>query len=213
MISVKQFVVSQLRENTYLLIDEKKSCVVVDPGSQSAEDQRLIDDYILSNSLNVEAVWLTHMHFDHIFGVPHIVRRWNVPVYACADDVYLIEQNKRIAVEWQIPVPEDFTIDHFVCDGDNLQFGGRTFQALQVPGHTRGSIVYYCADEKFCLSGDVLFRCSVGRADLPGGDEVALIEGIKRKLMTLPDDVCVLPGHGGHTSVGDEKRYNPYIAF
>ena len=212
MIQINTITTNILRVQTYILQDETRECVIIDPGFQSDRERNSIDDFIKNQQLTVKALWFTHLHLDHILGAQHIIEKYNVETFACPDDRPLLIYNESFAKAWGIETPlYDLNIQHEVKDGDILHFGNSNLKAINVPGHSRGSIVYYCEEQAFCIGGDTLFRGSIGRSDFYGGSESQLIDAIKEKILTLPDDTTIFPGHGYATTVGDEKMFNPYL--
>ena len=154
----------------------------------------------------------THMHIDHSFGVKYIKDKYGVMLMGNMEDYFLAERLKQQANMFGLPVSvEDLVIDVDLKDGDKLKIGDEEIIIKQVPGHSPGSIVLYAIDSNFIISGDVLFQHSIGRTDLPGGNYQQLINAINNKLMTLPDDTIVYPGHGFETTIIEEKKHNPYI--
>lgn len=214
MTQINTITTNMLREQTYILHDETKECVIIDPGFYSEQGKNAIDNFIATNQLVPVAIYFTHLHLDHIMGAQHIIEKYSTPTYASALDLPLLQINKQMAMSWGIDLPDyNLEIKHCINDGDVLTFGQSELKALHVPGHSPGSIVFYSEKDAFCIGGDVLFQCSVGRSDLWGGDEYTLLSSIRQKILTLPEDTTIFPGHGHATTVGDEKRYNPYLAL
>lgn len=212
MIKINTIITNVLREQTYILSDETHKCVIIDPGFQSIREKDSISCFLQNQNLEVEAVWFTHLHLDHIMGAEYIVDKYHVPTYACQLDMPLFKANKALAMAWGIDFDADnIIINHFISDGDEMLFGNSKLKALHVPGHSPGSIAFYSAEDAFCISGDVLFQCSIGRSDLYGGDEYQLLDSIRQKLLTLPSDTTILPGHGYATTIEYELTHNPYL--
>ena len=206
-ISIKSMVLGLVGTNCYLITnDETKETVIVDPADQGEQiNQRLIEQ-----GMKPVAVLLTHGHFDHIMGVDAVRDRWQIPVYLSADEKDLIADpalNGCSMIGRNVSVKAD----HFVSDGQSLVLGAMLFEVISTSGHTAGSVCYYMPQSDVLLSGDTLFEGSVGRTDLPTGSMSRLVRSIREKLMTLKDEVQVLPGHGGATTMGYEKQYNPYF--
>lgn len=217
MISINTLTTNMLHEQTYILSDETNECVIIDPGFYSDKEKNIINEFINKNNLKIKAIWFTHLHLDHMMGAQHILETYSIdgktiPTYANFLDLPLLTGNKVMAMQWGIDLPDyDLTISNNVNDGDILSFGNSNIIALHVPGHSPGSIAYYSQEQGFCISGDVLFQCSIGRSDLYGGDGMQLIQSIQQKIMSMPDDTTIFPGHGHATTVDDEKRFNPYL--
>lgn len=213
MLKIKQFTFNMFGINTYVIWNpETGSCAVIDPGMINGKEQAEIDGFISKEGLVVNNLINTHMHVDHIFGDLYIKEKYGVDIAACKDDSFLGE---RSATQCRMfGLPDDMTavgIDRELADGDTVDIGGEQVKVLAVPGHSPGSIVLYFPDSKWAVTGDVLFRRSVGRTDLVAGNHSQLIDGIKKKLFSLPDDVKVYPGHGEPTTIGEEKRENPFV--
>lgn len=210
---VAKFGYSLFGINTYVVYDtESKECVVIDPGMISDEEREAIVNFIDKNNLTPTHLINTHLHIDHCIGDGFIERKYGLGVSAhCADEV-LGKRLKEQADMFGIPFsPQDVEIVHKLKDGDIIRVGNGELKVIHVPGHSPGSIVLYDEKDKFLISGDALFQGSIGRTDLPGGDHNTLLQGIKDKLFTLPDDVMVFPGHGPETRIGYERKGNPFF--
>lgn len=200
--------------NTYIVWDETSGeAAIIDPGMMSPEEEsRLVDEV---DSLGVRPTHLinTHLHIDHCYGNDYVKSTYNLETEANSGDRILGEQRDSQAKMFHLRVksPTPLIIDHELKDGDKIYLGKEYLEVIEVPGHSPGSIVLYAPQSGFMISGDVLFRGSIGRTDLPGGNGRQLVEGIKKKLLTLPDDTIVYPGHGPATTIGAEKTSNPYI--
>ena len=198
--------------NCYVLSDETKEAVVIDAGCFYEDEKQALKNYITGNELHVTRLLFTHLHLDHIFGNPFMLKEYGVKAEANQADEFWLErapqQSRMFGFELkEAPVP----LGKYVCDGDIITFGNTSLEAIHVPGHSPGSLVYYCKEEKCMFSGDVLFQGSIGRADLAGGNFDELREHICSRLFILPDDTVVYPGHGAPTSIGAEKRDNPFF--
>ncbi len=194
------------QENCYILADpETGDAVIVDPG----EDSDLFLRRVASESLTPRAVWLTHAHLDHILGVKDVVERTGAPLYMHPADRPLYdgvaEQGAWLGVQAPTPPPPDHELAH----GDSLQLGGLEFEVRHVPGHSPGSVAF--VGHGVAIVGDAIFAGSVGRVDLPGGDGGTLVASIRDQLMTLPDETIVYSGHGPETTIGTERRSNPFV--
>ncbi|MFH0893880.1 MAG: MBL fold metallo-hydrolase [Bacteroidota bacterium] len=212
MITVKTFVFNDIQVNTYLLIDESNECIIVDPACYYEEEKEILARYIEDKKLKPVAVVITHGHFDHIPGNRFVTTRFNIGIMVHPDSLNLL----KLATEygsvmgWQIeqqPLPA-----RILNDGDEIQFGKSVLKVLATPGHCAGSICLLNEESKFVITGDVLFQESIGRTDLPTGDYDTLMESIQNKLMVLDDNITVYPGHGPSTSIGHEKKFNPYLS-
>lgn len=196
----------QFVENSYLVVDEAtRECVVIDPG----EEAGLIAHQLTAAGARAVAIWLTHAHIDHVLGVPEIKRLTGVPVYLHPADRLLYDHVAEQAVAFGMragPLPPP---DRVLDPGAMLLVGQLAFQVRHTPGHSPGGVSFVAPGVVF--TGDVLFQGSIGRTDLPGGDFTTLIRGIERELLTLPDDTIVYSGHGPETTVGNERRHNPFL--
>ena len=213
MLQVETFVFNPVAVNTYVVWDDETAeCIVVDAGNHSPDEHMLLQHFIESNRLTVKHLAATHLHFDHIFGNRFVSNRFEVGLSAHPDDRFLLDNFAMQARIFGIESEEDtIPVSHCIHEGDSLTAGKYTFTALHVPGHSPGSLVYYCAEAGIAFGGDVLFRGSIGRTDLWGGNYDQLIDGIKKKLLVLPDATTVYTGHGPRTTVGYEKSRNPYL--
>lgn len=210
---VSRFTFNMFGVNTYILWDNiSKDAIIIDPGMVNDSEQKIIDQFIEKNNLKLSHLVNTHMHIDHAFGVQYMKNRYNLKFECNIDDQFLAQRLNEQAAMFGLPISiEELQIDVNLKNGDIIYVGDEELQILQVPGHSPGSIVLYAPQSSFIISGDVLFNSSIGRTDLPGGSYPQLISAINEKLMTLPEDVIVYPGHGNETSIGQEKSNNPYL--
>ena len=213
MLLIKQFTFNPFAESTYVLSDAAGThAIVVDPGMSDSGERDVVDRYIADEGLTLTAIVNTHLHLDHSFGINYLKHRYCIPLMAHAADASLglaiDEQLRRFGLPH---VTDNVTIDTPLSDGDSVDIGGEKLQVIHVPGHTPGGIALYSPDGKFLISGDSLFKGSIGRTDLPGGDYATLVRSVRDKLLPLPCATLVLPGHEGSTTIGDERRYNPFV--
>lgn len=198
-------------ENTYILYNEEKEAAIIDPGCSNAEEYKRVADSIKSKGLKPVLLLNTHCHIDHILGNHFIHREYGLAPIIHKDDLFLLHKLTEIANFYgvdAVPSPEPL---RFIEEGEKIAWGDNTLEVIFAPGHSPGSVCFYNAKEKKLWAGDVLFRESIGRTDLPGGDYDTLESNILTKLFTLPDDVEVFPGHGIPTTIGHEKRHNPFV--
>ena len=201
-----------LDENCYIVSDETKECMIIDCGASCEMEQRAISDYIKAEGLKPVIYVLTHGHFDHTMGGKWLYDTYGLQPTICERDAELYK-NFREDIASMIGYQVDYDlpfIGRCLNDGDNITFGNSTFKVINTPGHSKGSVVFYNKENKVAFTGDTLFRGSIGRTDLPGGDMATLIRSLKRLIM-LPDNTQVYPGHGYPTTIEHEKQYNPYL--
>lgn len=211
MVTIYPFVFNPFSENTYVIFDQSNECIIIDPGNHNSSEDQLLSKYISQNHLNPVRVVCTHCHIDHVYGLDYIYREYGLLPEYHELEIPLIQALPSIAQMYDTTVAQPPACQHFIAAGDTIQFGLTEFQVLLTPGHSPGSISLYCPEEKFCMSGDVLFNGSIGRTDLPGGSYKILIQSIENHLMTLPDDTIIYSGHGEATSIGFERKYNPFL--
>ena len=183
----------------------RKLGFLIDPGDEAGR----ILDWVAGLGVQVQAILLTHAHFDHIGAVQPVREALKVPVYLHPDGLDLYRLGAQSAARWNLPFVQPGVPEHGVAAGQTFTAGSLTLTARDLPGHAPGHVVF--VGEGFAVVGDTLFQGSVGRTDLPGGDHEQLITGIRRELLSLPDDTVIYPGHGGPSTVGAERVSNPYL--
>ena len=215
MLQIKQFSFNPFGVSTFVVYDpDTLDALVVDPGMVTDRERALFDNFVASHRLKIGQIVNTHMHLDHCFGDNYVRDRYGAKVAASVLDAQLGRSIGRQAADFGIAldgVPGGVEIDVPLAEGDIITVGNYRLSVLHVPGHSPGSLVLYCPEAAVAIVGDVLFRGSVGRTDLPGGDQRLLLDGIRAKLLPLPGDTLVLPGHGPATTIGAEKAANPYL--
>jgi glyoxylase-like metal-dependent hydrolase (beta-lactamase superfamily II) len=200
--------VGPLQCNCSIFGDEQSGeALVIDPGDNIPEIERIV----ARHGLRVKAIVITHAHIDHIGGAQKLHAATGAPVYMNENDKKLQEMMDLQAAWLGVRTPERVEIDNAVRDGDIVRAAGAEFHVLDTPGHTQGSISLWIPSEKKLVAGDTLFRDSIGRTDLPGGDGRQILRSIRDKLLPLPDDAAVVPGHGGLTTIGRERERNPFL--
>jgi hydroxyacylglutathione hydrolase len=211
MIEIRKFVVNPLQENSFLIFDESGECIIVDPGFYYGEEEDEVDYFIERKNLKPSKICNTHCHFDHMMGLEYIRNKYQIPFMAHNGDAFgiekVVDQARMFGFEMSPVAPADAGL----MDGEIITLGNSTIQVIHVPGHSPGHVVFYFEKEKKLIAGDVLFYGSIGRTDLPGGDYNSLISGIQNKLFCLPDDTVVYCGHGPETTIGFEKKHNPFL--
>ncbi|MBQ8225326.1 MAG: MBL fold metallo-hydrolase [Bacteroides sp.] len=209
---IKKFEFNMFPVNCYVVWDESNEAVIIDPGCYYDEEKQALKEYILSHNLTVKHLLNTHLHLDHVFGNPFVEKEFGVKAEAHQTDEFWFEEMPKQSRMFGIRLPDaPVPLGNYLHDGDLITFGHTTLEAIHVPGHSPGSLVYHCAAERCIFSGDVLFQGSIGRADLTGGNFDDLIEHICSRLFVLPSETVVYPGHGAPTTIGTEKAENPFF--
>lgn len=207
MIKVGHMALGMYQTNCYFLHkDDSSDVIVFDP----ADSGDYIYDSLKKNRLNVKAIVLTHGHFDHIYGVNKLRELSGAKVYSYIGEAKLLE-NENLNCSASVGRPAHVACDEYLHDGEEITLADMKFKTLYTPGHTEGSACYFFEEDKLLIAGDTLFCESIGRSDLPTGSGKTLIDSITNKLMVLPDDVTVYPGHGESTTIGNERAYNPFL--
>jgi len=207
----KIFVFSVFQVNTIVLYDETGDCVIIDPACSNVGEQETLTRWIRENQLTPIEVWVTHPHVDHVFGVEYICKTYQIPLVMHPDAEALYHTVPGYAPMYGITDFKCIEISKTYNDGDFKKVGHQTFEVLYVPGHADGSVCFYNKENNILFTGDVLFKEGIGRTDLPTGNYKNLIQNITKKLLPLPDNTTVIPGHGDSTTIGHEKKSNPYF--
>ena len=206
--TILQLPLGPLQTNCYLLAcNETGMAAVIDP----SWDGRLLYKKAIDEGWTISDLLLTHSHFDHVGGLAEIKALSSAPISIHPDAVGMLENAVTAANLWQITIPEPPPVDRLLADGDKINVGNLQLDVLFTPGHAPGHVCYYLKSEGVLFDGDVLFQQSIGRTDLPGGDYQLLINSIKTRLLTLPDETIVLSGHGPVTTIGQERGKNPFL--
>lgn len=213
MLHVHSFVFNPFQENTIVLADETNQCFVIDPGCSDETERNEILSFIESNQLKVQLLLNTHCHIDHVLGNNFIKEKYKTRLLIHAKDEPILRAVKTYASNYGFFQYQEALPDAFLEEDDIVKLGSERLKVIFTPGHSPGHVVFYNEKNKIIIGGDVLFYNSIGRTDLPGGNHDQLIESIHQKLFTLPDDVKVYPGHGPATTIGFEKRTNPFCAL
>jgi hydroxyacylglutathione hydrolase len=213
MIKLRSFVFNPLQENTYVLFDETKECVIIDPGCLEREEEEELSNFIQNEELKVTLLLNTHCHIDHVLGNYFVKEKYKAPLLIHPNDLPVLKAVKVYAPSYGIFQYQETEPDGYLKEGETIRFGNQSLRVLFVPGHAPGHVAFYHEADKIVIGGDVLFYNSIGRTDLPGGNFDTLIASIHTVLFKLPDDVTVYPGHGPETTIGFEKRTNPFCAL
>ena len=212
MLNVKKFTFNPFSENTYVVTDEFKNAVIIDPGCYYKAEQNELDSYVLKNNLKLKSILHTHSHLDHMFGTAYLADKYNLDLWICKEDLLTYESYEKVCEVYGIPItfspnptPKFFDLKQLI------QIDGIKFEILYVPGHSPGHVAFYNKENNFLINGDCLFENSIGRTDLPGGNHQQLIDSIKNEIFILPDETLVYCGHGNETTIKAEKSSNPFL--
>jgi len=211
MTTIAAFVFNMFQENTYVLYDETKECVIIDPGCYDESERAELLDFITSNRLKLIKLINTHCHVDHIMGNHFVYEKFGLKPVMHLLEAPALQSASFFGGMFGVQVTPSPEPEEFIEEGDVVRFGNTELEVLFTPGHSVGEICLFCRKEKFLIAGDVLFRQSIGRTDLPGGDMKTLLNSIMQKLFPLGDEVRVLSGHGPETTIGFERGNNPYV--
>lgn len=211
MIQIKSFTFNPFGENTYVLHDETGEAVFIDPGNYEKHEHDELINYIEANGLKPVGIINTHAHIDHVLGIGLLKRKYDILFGLHAIDEPLLKAVKTYAPNYGFAGFDEPEIDHYLEEGKNYTFGCSTLHILHVPGHAPGHVAFVNHEQRFVIGGDVLFRESIGRTDLPGGDYNTLLRSIREKLFPLGDDYTVYAGHMDPTTIGFEKKHNPFL--
>jgi len=210
-LNVRIFHFNMIQVNTLVCYDDTKNGVIVDPGMSSKEEQQMLLDFITKENITVKYVLNTHPHIDHIAGNEYCVKQFNAQLVAHEAGMVIYKMAPKHATLYGFKNTDFPEPDYFINDNETLHFGNQIWKTIYTPGHADGSICLFDEKNRFLIVGDVLFAGSIGRTDLPTGNFNTLIQNIKDKLLTLGDDVLVIPGHAETTTIGNEKNNNPYF--
>lgn len=211
MLKIKSFVFSPIQENTYLLYNEFNDCMIIDPGCYFPEEQDELKGFITQSNLKPGMLLNTHCHLDHVFGNKFIADTYGLTLQLHEKEKKLLDYAPTSGLMYNMPF-DNYTGDYiFLKERDLVKLGEDELAVIEATGHSPGHICFYCAKQNFIISGDVLFNRSIGRTDLPGGNHQTLLKNIREKLFVLPDETVVYSGHGPETTIGEEKKYNPFV--
>lgn len=211
MITVKGFTFNPVQENTYILFNEQLICGIIDPGCYSSAERKELLDFINEYKLSLNYLLNTHCHLDHVFGNKFVFDTFGTYLHIHEKEKPVLNYAPISGKNWNLPF--DNYNDELILlkEGDIILLGEDKLTVLFTPGHSPGHVVFYCEAQKLIIGGDVLFKGSIGRTDLPGGNHETLLSSIRQQLFTLPEDVIVYPGHGAPTTIGYEKKNNPFF--
>lgn len=212
MITIKAFEFNYFQENTFVLYDETGEAVIIDCGCCRREEEKELADFISENKLKVKHLLCTHLHLDHVFGNSFVYKTYGLKPEAHKLDVEILPSPEKQAELFGLRKEvQNVPVEKYLVGKEIIQFGKSELEVITVPGHSPGSVAFYNKKNGFVIVGDALFAGSIGRTDLWGGNQEILIAAIKDKLLSLPDETVVYPGHGPETRIIDEKLNNPYL--
>lgn len=213
MLHLQSFVFNAFQENTYVLYDDTKQCVIIDPGCYAAAEQQQLVNFIESNELIPVKLLNTHCHIDHILGNNFVSKKFNIGLEIHEADLPTLLATTEYGHLYGFTVDPSPQPTRFIQNNETITFGNTDLEVRFTPGHAPGHVVFIHHNERFVINGDVLFYNSIGRTDLPGGEHNTLIKSIHQELFTLPDDYIVYTGHGPSTTIGEEKKNNPFVGL
>jgi len=211
MLTVKVFTFNPFQENTYVLSDDSGQCIIIDPGCYAQEEKEVLSAYIQSGGLRPSMLINTHCHLDHIFGNAFVAGLYDLPLHLHKLEDPVLDFGPSAGLMYNLPFEHYTGPKEYLSAGQEIMLGEISFKVLFTPGHSPGRISLYCHSEDLLISGDVLFHRSIGRTDLPGGDQDVLFKTIRSELFVLPENTVVLSGHGPKTTIGEEKTENPFL--
>lgn len=211
MFQIKVFTFNPVQENTYLLYNEQKECIIIDPGCYFDDEKDKLKSFVNLNKLHPKLLLNTHCHLDHVFGNKFIAEEYKLVLKTHPLEKQVLEMAPASGLMFNLPFDSYQGEVIYLQEGDVVSLGDDELKVIHAPGHSPGSICFYCEKQKFIIGGDVLFQNSIGRTDLPLGNHEALLKNIREKLFILPDDITVYPGHGEPTTIGHEKKENPFL--
>jgi glyoxylase-like metal-dependent hydrolase (beta-lactamase superfamily II) len=211
MLQVKNFIFNEFQENTYVIWDQTKSCAIIDPGCYKSKEQTQLADFIAENGLKPALLLNTHCHIDHVLGNDYVMAKYNLPLHLHKEELLTYSETKKWTAMFGISpleVPADII---FLEPKSPISFGDTILEVLFTPGHSIASLSFFHKASLQLFAGDVLFKQSIGRTDLPGGNLSILLKSIKEQLLVLPDETIVYAGHNESTTIGEERRNNPFL--
>jgi hydroxyacylglutathione hydrolase len=211
MLKIKSFTFSPIQENTYILYNEFNDCIIIDPGTYFDNEKEELSNYIEKSGLAPKMLLNTHCHLDHVFGNKFVAEKYGLGLQLHKEEEIVLQFAPTSGLMYEMPFDNYMGELFFIEEGDIIKLGDDELKVILTPGHSPGSLSFYCKKDGFVISGDALFYRSIGRTDLPMGDHETLLKSIRNNLFTLPDETIVYSGHGKPTTIGDEKRHNPFL--
>ena len=211
MLQIKLFEFSPIQENTYVLYNEFNECLIIDPGYYYDDEKDELVNFLIKMDLKPKMLLNTHCHLDHVFGNKFIAEKFGLTLQIHRNEKLVLDFAPKSGLLYNLPF-DNYNGDFiYLEEGNKILLGNDELTVIEAPGHSPGHICFYCAAQHFIISGDVLFKRSIGRTDLPGGDHETLLKNIREKLFTLPGETKVYSGHGPVTTIGEEKNQNPFF--
>lgn len=211
MIKIDFFTFSPIAENTYVLSNEKGDAFIIDPGCYFSTEEKELASFLVKSKLNPVKLLNTHCHLDHVFGNHWVHKNYGLQLHLHPDEKKLLDLAPASGNMYGLPFTNYTGPLHFINENEKIFLGNDELETILAPGHSPGSLCFYCRKQNFLIGGDVLFYESIGRTDLPFGNHEQLLKSIKEKLFRLPDETIVYPGHGEPTTIGHEKKNNPFL--
>lgn len=211
MFQIKAFTFNPVQENTYVLYNESNECIIIDPGCYFDAEKEELKNFIDNHQLQPKLLLNTHCHLDHVFGNKFIAEEYKLTLNTHLLEKEILEMAPASGLMFNLPFDNYQGETVYLQEGDIISLGNDQLQVIHAPGHSPGSVCFYCEKQQFIIGGDVLFQNSIGRTDLPYGNHEHLLKNIKEKLFKLPGNVKVYPGHGEPTTIGQEIKDNPFL--
>jgi len=211
MLHVKVFTFNPVQQNTYVVYNEVGKALIIDPGCYFTAEQEKLKQFLTENSLTPVQLLNTHCHLDHVFGNKWVHETFGIELFIHKNEELVLQYAPTSGQKWGLPFNNYAGPLHFLNEGDTIQLNEDELEVLLTPGHSPGSICFYCKQQNFVIGGDVLFYESIGRTDLPGGSHETLLTSIREKLFVLPKETVVYNGHGQSTTIGHELLHNPFL--
>lgn len=211
MLTIQPFCFNPFHENTYVLYNEQKQAIIIDPGCYTPEEKNTLANFITNNTLTPTLLLNTHCHLDHVFGNTFVSETYGLTAHFHKNEQAVIDRLPEGGARWGVPTEPYLGKVQYITQDEIIHFGADQFKVLVTPGHSPGSVCFYHQDQDFIIGGDLIFMDGVGRTDLPGSNPADLIKSIQTQILPLPDTLTIYSGHGPVTSLGREKLHNPYI--
>ncbi|MEY4049212.1 MAG: hypothetical protein RL262_46 [Bacteroidota bacterium] len=213
MITIQSFCFSAFQENTYVLYNELKEAIIIDPGCYTRIEEKILSDFIRKENLKPVLLLNTHCHLDHVFGNNYVSETYGLTAHIHPNEQIVLDRLPEAAAKWGAPTEAYKGAIQYIEHGEIIPFGNDPFKVLLTPGHSPGSVCFYHVEQDFIIGGDLIFKDGVGRTDLPGANPQDLIKSIREQIFPLPDSLTIYSGHGPETTWGREKIHNPYIKY